>query len=65
MKNYRCDAIEIRIIVTEVDDAGRPVGELVGAPSKVFRGKVPDVWAECDKAAAAWAKQKAEQAERG
>ncbi len=60
MKNFRCDAIEIRIIATEVDDEGRPIGELIGAPSKVFRAKAPDFWAEVDKTVAALAKQQSE-----
>jgi hypothetical protein len=43
-------AIEMRVIATELDAEGRPIGEMATQPVKVFRAKTPDVWAEVDKA---------------
>jgi hypothetical protein len=57
MKHFRCDAIEIRIIATEVDDESRPIDEKILGPFKVFRAKVHDLWTEVDKAVAALAKE--------
>lgn len=61
VKTIRCDAIEIRIIATELDEQGRPVNEQVSAPTKVFRAKVPDIWLAVDEALAAMAKQQTQQ----
>ena len=54
----RCDAIEVRVIVTEVDEQGRPIAELPSAPAKLFRAAVPDIWAEVDKSIAAFEQQR-------
>lgn len=43
-----CQAVEVRIIATQVDDCGRPVGEQISQPVKVFRASARDFWAEID-----------------
>ena len=53
MKSIRCDAVLVQIIATQVDDLGRPIGELMSAPTKVFRATAREFWPEVDKAVAA------------
>ena len=57
MPKLRCDAIVIQVIATQVDDEGRPIGELIAPATKLFHAKTPDVWAEVHKAIAALEKQ--------
>jgi hypothetical protein len=49
---YRCDVILVQIIATEVDEHGRPIGEKIAQPAKIFRAKARDFWPEIDKALA-------------
>jgi len=49
---FRCDVIIVQIIATEVDERGRPIGEKIAQPAKIFRAKSPDFWPEIDRALA-------------
>ncbi len=59
MKSIRCDAVVVTIIIAELDEHGRPIGELTSQPTKVFRASTPDFWADVDKAVEAMRKQQA------
>lgn len=61
MRRHRCDAIMVELIVTEYDDHGCPIREMVSAPKKIFRAAAADVWAEVDKAVTALETQRQEQ----
>jgi hypothetical protein len=50
--NTRCDAVTIQLIVTDYDEHGRPTGERISQPMKLFRAGTPDVWAAVDAAIA-------------
>jgi hypothetical protein len=52
MPQIRCDAVFVTIIATQVDEEGRPIGELTSQPVKVFRAANPDFWAAVDEAVA-------------
>lgn len=62
MKNRRCEAILIQLIVTTYDDHGRPVDEMVTKQGKVFRATALDFWGEADKAVKALVDQERQQA---
>lgn len=51
MSKTRCEEVIVQLVVRSYDDVGRPDGEMVTQPVKVFRNaKTHDFWAEVDKA---------------
>lgn len=48
MKKTRCDVVVVQVIVTEVDDLDRPVGELVCEPVKIWRATAREFWRTID-----------------
>lgn len=63
METLRCDAVVVQIVMTRFDEHGRPVGEIVTQPVKVFRARALHFWDDVDKAVADT--EKAEKAQQG
>lgn len=53
-----CHSVVLQMIVSEVDEHGRPIDEHTAPAVKVFRAVVRDVWAEVDKTVAVLEKQR-------
>lgn len=48
----RCEEVIVQLVVRDYDEHGRPIGEKVSQPVKMFRGAAANFWGQVDAAVA-------------
>jgi hypothetical protein len=48
MKNVRADSVIVKIVVTEFNEEGRSIDEVLTQERRIFRATAPDFWEAVD-----------------